>query len=450
MSAASAAPWLIVGALAAAFSGGSIGDRMPTASRHVAAAEDTTVLSYVVDSVRVIQRLNPFTDVVAVNVYLLGGSRQLTAATQGVEAMIATASRYGTRSFPDTILRTAWGLTGSDAALEITNDWTMLGFRGVRDEFDRSWDIIAERLMVPILRADAVEVARDRLISGLRRRRSTPDGEISVVSDSVVFAGHPYALSPFGTDSSLAQLDSATLTKYVQTQVTRSRLLVVVAGAASRAMVEAAVHRSLGRLPVGQYTWSAPSPLVTKTGSVTFVPRESATNYLIGVFEGPAQTHEDYPAFRTATSFLGQLITVAVREKRGLSYAASADVEDRALVTGTIYVTTGKPDTVVRLIQRQILTLQDPDSLPGGMTFTSDKNSLSNLFRRSTSSAQVDALAHAELLQGDYRLADNLPRRMRTVSSSSVRQAARKYMQNIRYVYAGDTTIIHRKSFQKP
>ena len=450
MSAAYAAPWLVLGSLAAVFSGASIGDRAPLATRQVAAAEDTTVLSYMVDSVRVIQRLNPFTDVVAVNVYLLGGSRQLTAATQGIEAMLATVSRYGTRSFPDTTLRTAWGLTGSDAALEITNDWTMLGFRGVRDEFDRSWDIITERLMVPTLRADAVDVARDRLLSGLLRRRSTPDGEIGVVSDSVVFAGHPYALSPFGTDSSLARLDSATLARYVQTRVTRSRLLVVVAGSATRAMVEGAVHRSLGRLPVGQFAWTAAPPLVTRTGSVTFIARQSATNYLIGVFEGPSQTHEDYPAFRTATSFLGQLITVAVREKRGLSYAASADVEDRALVTGTIYVTTGKPDTVVRLIQRQILTLQDPDSLPGGMTFTSDRNSLSNLFRRSTSSAQVDALAHAELLQGDYRLADNLPRRMRTVSSSSVRQAARKYMQNIRYVYAGDTTLIHRKAFQKP
>ena len=138
-----------------------------------------------------------------------------------------------------------------------------------------------------------------------------------------------------------------------------------------------------------------------------------------------------------------------MREKRGLSYAASASVDTRAIVTGVIYVSTSSPDTVMRLIQRQLATLQDPDSLPSGMSFSSDKNSLGNLFKRSTSDAQVDALAHAQLLLGDYRLADNLPRRMRTVSSSSVRQAARKYMQNIRYVYAGDTVRVHRKSFVK-
>ena len=412
-------------------------------------ADDTTVVSYMVDSVRVVQRINPFTDVVAVNVYLLGGSRLLTPATQGIESLILSASRYGTRSYPDTTVRIAWGQTGSAMTSEITSDWTMLGFRGVLSEFNKSWDIVTERMTVPSLHAEAVDVARAKLISALRQRRSTPDGEIGYSSDSIVFAGHPYAMSPYGTEANLEKLDSAALAGYVQAHVERSRLLVVVAGGATRAMIEGAVHRTLQRLPLGAFTWTAPAPLPARTTGVMLIPRQSATNYLMGVFSGPPPTSEDYPAFQTATAFLGQLITTAVREKRGLSYAASASVEERALPTGVIYVSTGRPDTVVRLINRQIAKLQDPDSLPSGMTFTSDKNSLGSLFARSTSSAQVESLARAQLLQGDFRLADNLPRRMRSVSSTAVRQAARKYMQNIRFVYAGDTTLVKRKSFEK-
>ena len=440
---------LSVGLLAVAVAATDRDRRVGRADRpHI--ADDTAVISYLADSVRVIQRLNPFTNVVAVNIYLLGGSRQLTPTTQGIESMLLTASRYGTRSFPDTTLRTAWGLTGSTAVSDVTNDWTMLGFRGVRDEFDRSWDIISDRLTAPSLKPDMIEIARERTVSSLRRRRATPDGEIGFVADSIVFAGHPYALSPYGTEASLVKLDSATMSTYVQAQTLRSRMLVVVAGGATRAMVEAAIHRTLARQPIGAYAWTPPPPLAKSAGSVTLLARPSATNYVMGVFDGPPETSDDYPAFNTATSLLSQLITSAVREKRGLSYAASASVDDRALVTGLIYVSTGKPDTVMRLIQRQLTTIQDPDSLPSGLTFSSDKNSLSSLFRRSTSEAQVDALAHAQLLQGDYRLADNLPRRMRSVSSSSVRQAARKYMQNIRFVYAGDTARVSRKSFLKP
>lgn len=440
---------ILVAGLLAAGIGGVLTDRDSRSLRDAPVADDTMVVSYMADSVRVIQRVNPFTNVVAVNIYLLGGSRQLTPATQGIESMLLTASRYGSRGFPDTTLRAAWGMTGSAAVSDVTNDWSMLGFRGTREEFDRSWDIITERLTVPTLRSDAIEIARERMISGLRRRRVTPDGEIAYVADSIVFSGHPYALSPSGTENSLASLDSSALAMYVRSQVTRSRMLVVVAGGATRAMVEAAIRRTLAKQPLGSYTASPPPPLAKSAGSVTLIAKPSTTNYVIGVFDGPPETHEDYPAFRTATSFLSQLITLAVREKRGLSYAASASVDTRAIVTGMIYVSTSSPDTVMRLIQRQLATLQDPDSLPSGMSFSSDKNSLGNLFKRSTSDAQVDALAHAQLLLGDYRLADNLPRRMRTVSSSSVRQAARKYMQNIRYVYAGDTVRVHRKSFVK-
>lgn len=60
-------------------------------------------------------------------------------------------------------------------------------------------------------------------VSALQRIRATPDGEISVVSDSIVLAGHPYALSPYRTESHLAGLDSATLPKCVKSQITRLR-----------------------------------------------------------------------------------------------------------------------------------------------------------------------------------------------------------------------------------
>src|SRR5437667_8938105 len=46
---------------------------------------DTLTASYQVSGVRVIQRVNPATDVVAVRLYLLGGTRQLTEQATGDE-----------------------------------------------------------------------------------------------------------------------------------------------------------------------------------------------------------------------------------------------------------------------------------------------------------------------------------------------------------------------------
>jgi zinc protease len=361
--------------------------------------------------------------------------------------MWLTASKYGTRSHPDSSQRAAWALTGSVFESELTSDWTMFGFRTVSDGFDQSWDLVAERIAQPTFPSAGVSTARERLRAALKVQRESPDGEISSVADSVAFAGHPYGLSPYGSEQSLAGIDSTMLIGYVRAHAVRSRLLIVVVGNATRAQVEAAIRRTLSPLPVGAYRWTPPAPIPVRTTSLTLIPRRSATNYVIGVFNGPPETHEDFPSFSMATAMLGSMITEAVREKRGLSYAASASVSERAVVTGTLYVSTPKPDTVVRLIQAQIRTITDPDSLPPGFGFTSDKNSLQYLFRRSTSAVQADALAHAEILQGDYRLAVNVPRRLRSVTSSSVRRAAAAYMKNIQFIYAGDTTLVKRSTF---
>ena len=423
--------------------------RVARAAQAAPIADDTTIVSYVVDSVRVIQRLNPSTDVVAVNIYLLGGARQLTPATQGIEQLLLSASRYGTRSYPDTLWRAAWSALGSSLETDVTKDWTMLGFRGLRESFDRSWDLVTERLTAPTLRADGIAVARTRMLATLRQMRSSPEGEAAWVADSVVFAGHPYALSPYGTEANLGAIDSAAVAAYQRREVRRSRLLVVVAGAATRATVEAAVRRTLGTLPVGQYTWTRPTPLARKAGSLTMIPRATSTNYVIGMFDAPPTSSDEFPSYRAAMGLLGQFITKAVREKRGLSYAANASAQERALATGMIYVSTAQPDTVLKLIRAQIAVLSNRDSMPAGYSFTTDNNSIDVVSRRLTSASQVEALASAELLLGDYRLAESLPRRMRTVSTQSIRQAIQKYVRDIQFVYTGDTTKVSRRSFEK-
>ena len=66
-----------------------------------------------VDGVRVIVRTNPANDVVAANLYLLGGTRQLTRETQGIEALLLAVSERGTRLYSREALRRAMAQTAS-------------------------------------------------------------------------------------------------------------------------------------------------------------------------------------------------------------------------------------------------------------------------------------------------------------------------------------------------
>ena len=415
---------------------------------------DSTTTEFEVDGVRVIHRANFATDVVAASIYLLGGTRQLTAETQGVEAMLLRAAEYGSAAYPGARSREAWGDTGSELSIEPDADWTRYAFRGVRAEFDRSWDVFADRVVRPQLAERDVAVVRGRLAASLRHRRASPDGLAFLLGDSVAYAGHPYALSPGGTEASLARLDSAALARYHRAHVVRSRLLVVVVGGVDSATVAAAVARSLAALPAGSYVWTLPdAPPVARPARgagpvVSYVARPAQTNYVLGVFHGPSADAPDAPAFRLAAALLGGRLNRAVREERGLSYAAYAPYYDRGRTAAAVYVSTVAPERALDVMRAQLDSTRRDATLAGSMQFFTQQFVTGHIGSNMTSDAQGDALARAALLLGDWRRASREMDALRRVSAGAVRAAAARYLTGARWVYVGDSTRARRTAFE--
>jgi zinc protease len=409
---------------------------------------DSITTTFNVDGVRVILRPNYTTDVVAVNLYLLGGARVLTPETQGIEPLLLHTAEYGSRHYPGDSSRAAWGRTGSRLVVSAESDWTLYGFRGVRQDFDSSWNVFADRLMHPTLAASEVELVRNRMLVAVRRHRDSPDGLVSVLADSAAFAGHAYALDPDGTQGSLTSLDSSALARYVATQMVTSRMLLVIVGSVSRPEIEAAVQRTLGTLPAGSYHWTLPTPAPRSPSSVTFAARPVATNYVLGWFQGPTPVDPDYPAFRMATAWLSSRVSNAVREQRGLSYAASAPLIERGLTTGGIYVTTTVPSVVMPLIKAQVDSIRSVQGAYSLRAFA-EEFIMEYFADNSTDAAQADFLARAELYRGDYRKASQTLEDLRHVTLSELRAAAGHYFRDIHFAYVGDTTRVTREMFTK-
>jgi Predicted Zn-dependent peptidases len=408
---------------------------------------DSVTISYDVGGVHVIQRPSFGNDVVSVHLYLLGGTRQLTPATQGIEKLLLWTSEYGTSKYPGDATRAAWARTGSQLLISPDDDWTLFGFRGIRQEFDSSWNVFAERLMHPTLASKSVELVRSQLIGGIRQRSSDPDSYAMTLADSVAFAGHPYGLQTGGTEATLTSLDSAALARYVATQMVTSRMLLVVVGNLSRTQLEPAVARTLAKLPAGSYVWTLPAPLPASPTSVTLVERPVATDYILGLFQGPPASERDYAALRVATALLSSRMHSEIREDRGLSYAASAPYIERGIGTGAVYVTTSSPDKVLPLIRKSMDDLRNLDWDGYSMRYFTDQFIMDYLAENMTSSAQADFLARAQLYHGDYHQAGKSMEELRHLTSNQLRTVSRRYFKNIHFVYLGDTARVMRSSF---
>ena len=167
---------------------------------------------------KVILRRNTANDVVAANLYLLGGTQQLTPATQGIETLLLAASELGTKAFPHEAVRRATAQLGSTIIIRPSDDWTMFGFTTIRSAFDSTWAVFADRVMAPTLDSADVELVRARMISGIRQAENSPDPIVNRVADSLAYVGHPYSFAPEGTEPALQSITLDAVRKYQATR----------------------------------------------------------------------------------------------------------------------------------------------------------------------------------------------------------------------------------------
>ena len=431
-------------AVAAAFvmSWWPIAPAAPRMSSGVAADSNTT--TYVVGGVRVIHRRANISTVVT-NVYLLGGVRNAPAGLAGIENFLLQIGERGTAAYPRDVLRRSLARTGSEMVVEPREDWTMIGARTTPAALDSTWSILVDRIMRPRIDSIDVEFVRDQMVSALRQRADSPDAMLDYLADSTAFAGSAYALSPVGTEQSIATVTRAEVLRYQREQMVTSRMLLVVVGNVDRPTVERLVGSSLARLPAGSYHWEMPDTLSAAPSDAMIVSRPLPTNYLQGYFRGPQANSGDAAALRVASAVLSGRLFGEIRSKRNLTYAVSANYRDQALTSVGLYVTTTLPDSVLTLMANEIRTLKMFEIRTGFLQPIIQQFITEYFLENETSTAQADFLARAQLYRGDAAAGERFVSDLRAVTGADVRRVAQRYFQNARWVYVGDPSRVTRE-----
>jgi zinc protease len=415
-----------------------------------ATSADTAITTkFAVNGVTVILRRNTANEVVAANLYLLGGTRQLTEQTAGIEALILAASERGTKRFPGAAARQKAAKLGSTIGIEANDDWSAIGLHAIRATFDSTWAILADRVMAPTLDPAEVGLVRDQFITIARERRTQPDDAVSELADSLLYQNHPYSIAATGTAESIARLSAAQLKQYHAQQFVTSRMLLVVVGNVERAHIERLVRGTLATMPKGTYKWTAPPPPPVGEGAIAIDNRALPTNYVLAYAPGPAATDSDYVALRVATAVLSGRLFTEVRSRRNLSYAVESPFLERAYAVGGLYVTTVSPNDVLRIMRHELTVLQTETVDPVGLRRLQQQFITEYYLKNETNSDQANVLARAELYQGDFRAADRFMESLRKVTPEDVRRVANQYLRRFRFAYVGDVRQLDRSLVQQ-
>jgi zinc protease len=354
--------------------------------------------------------------------------------------MLLLATERGSRRYPGAALRTRTARLGTQIVVSPGLDWSMYGLRAIRQTFDSSWALFADRLINPQLADSEVELIRAQMVSGLQATEHEPDEMLDRLADSVMFIGHPYALSPAGTEKSIRGITPAQLREYHRSSMVTSRMLLVVVGNIERAKLESLLRSTFGTLPAGTYKWTPPPVLKDRTRAVALRSASLPTNYLTGYFAGPAATDRDYTALRVAMAVLAGRLFTEIRSRQNLSYAPDAPFHERAIATGGLYVTTVDPNAALRIMSDEIRRLQTETIERAGLERLVGQFITDYFMKNETNADQATFLARAAIYQGDYRRANRFVDELRSIRPDDVRRVANQYIRNFRFAYIGDPT----------
>lgn len=403
----------------------------------VANAQSNAV-EFTVNGLKVILRQTQ-KETLVMSMYFKGGSANYTAANAGIESLALSGilecgnSTYAAADFNDKTDEFGLHLNGNS-----THDYGVIKLSCISRYADEAWKLFSAAISSPVFDEQKFSLLKEQKINDLKAALSNPDERLENLAKEVAFAKTSYAVNPLGTVQTLSALTKDAVKEYYyNTLLNRSRMFLVVAGNISKEDLENKVSKAFAAIPAKTYTVASPPNTLFAGEEYKVENRALATNYIAGIVNAPALSSNDYPAYRIGTVFVNSGMYDVIRNSKQLSYAPSASLTEGNIPYVTLYASTTQPDETVKAM-RMILLYVKRNSFPEKAINNVRKSIVDSYKKRQeVMSDIVDYLGRAEMA-GDWRMAENLPERMNTVSNYEVTEVMRKYLQNVKWAYIGN------------
>lgn len=406
----------------------------------IAAQATPPITKFTSGGITVIHKPISANDVVAARLYLRGGAAALTPATAGIERFIGDVSTHGTAKYDKDQFASLATITGTNIGSGVEYDFTVFTVQAVRQHWNEAWDLFTQAALSPTFPPDEVEQVRGQIVDALAQRRDSPDNHLQEMADSILYAGHSYAVDPEGTEAAVRGLTRDVLAQWHRRRFTKANLLLVVVGNVSRADIDAKVAAAFGSLPATGGEAVPAAPLGSARANLATVQQDLPTNYIIGLYAAPGPSHADYAALRVATRVLTERLFEEVRTKRNLSYAVAAGLGNRVANRGNIYVTAVQPDTTLKVMQTEVRRLQQDPVPASRLGQTVNVFLTAYLMSQQSNMGQAADLGLWELSGGGWANSRAFRDRLRAVTPADVQRVARTYMKNFSFALIGDPT----------
>ncbi|MGH9452875.1 MAG: M16 family metallopeptidase [Terriglobia bacterium] len=369
---------------------------------------------------------------VAIGIWLRGGSRQETKAENGIthflEHMVFKGTSHRTA---EEIARSADSIGGHLDAFT-AKEFTSFSVKVLDEHVPRAFDVLADLVKNPLLRADHVEKESQVIQEEIKMVEDTPDDLVHEIFLENYWRGHSLGRPILGTRQTVGSFDRTRLLEYFHRHYTPKNMIIAAAGHLEHKRIVDIVAREFGEMSPGRIVPRDRAPVPHPVIGTHHKKNLEQAHICLGTPAYPHTHKKRYAAYVLNTVLGGGMssrLFQKIREERGLVYAVFSGLSTfRDAGYLSVYAGTSQKNVrqVVDLIVREFKELKTKPLPAEELQRAKDYLKGSMLLGLESTGSRMSNVARQEIYFGSYTTINEIARRVDSVKQEHVMQVARE------------------------
>ncbi|QES87253.1 M16 family metallopeptidase [Rhizosphaericola mali] len=414
-------------------------------------AQASKAYEMTVDGVKVIVQPVENNDIIEIQTILQGGVQNYPLSKQGIESLAMTAlTECGTANYTKNQFKDQLDKVNGYIYANTSMNYATIRMNCINSDFSKVWPLYVEAIKKPAFNPKEFARIKQDAINTLKSNESDPDASLEQMVRKTAFPGKDYEKNPNGTEKTLESISLTETQNYYKSILEKSRMFIVIVGDLNKADIETYIHTLLAGIPQGNPFHLNKNMYNPTKNTFTSQTKENATNYIEGITSGPTPGSADYNAFQLAMRIFYDKHFLEVRTNNGLSYAPMAYFNGGATSSSAVYVTTTDPNKYIAVVRGLIQKVKKDGFSADELKNMKTTYLTTTYYKQETNSAQASSYASNQVLHGDWKRSNTLNADINKVSLEDVDKAFNKYINNMTWVYQGDTSKVNPKLYTLP
>ncbi|MEO6682841.1 MAG: pitrilysin family protein [Ginsengibacter sp.] len=378
-------------------------------------------------------------DIINVNVYFKGGVTNYPEQKAGIENLALSATtECGTASYPTNVFKDKADKYGIILSGSSSFDYGMISMNCIGKYFNEGWDLLSSAVKNPVFNEKDYGLLQQKVLADIKNSDSDPDNKLSKMGVENAFKGTPYATDPKGNLNAVNSISAKEARDYYfNTLLNKKRMLIVVVGKISKQDIIHKIQNAFQKIPTKTYTEYTYRIPEINSNTLFTEPRKLATNYIMGIFNAPLFTSDDYAANRLAIAAFSDNLFKEIRTKRNLSYAPYAFSQQFEIPYSYMYVSTTDPKASAEVMVNEINRLKSEGFSQKEFDDIRNLFITMNYMKEESTDRMASSLGQSELL-GNWKMDEEFIRKIQKITPADMTRVFKKYIHGINWNYLGD------------